>query len=95
MNPREPHLLGQKPGTAPFTVYGTELTSRLLLGTALYPSPQIMADAVKASAVTPAALLGVTAAVGTIEVGTRANVVVVTGNALFAAGTPINVAARL
>ncbi len=50
MNPREPHLLGQKPGIAPFTVYGTELTSRLLLGTALYPSPQIMADAVKASA---------------------------------------------
>jgi thiazole synthase len=50
MNPREPHLLGQKPGTAPFTVYGTELTSRLLLGTALYPSPQIMADAVQASA---------------------------------------------
>jgi len=50
MNPREPNLLGQKPGTAPITVYGTELTSRLLLGTALYPSPQIMADAVQASA---------------------------------------------
>ncbi|MBA4132771.1 MAG: thiazole synthase [Hyphomicrobium sp.] len=49
MNPREPHLLGQKPGTGPFTVYGAELPSRLLLGTALYPSPQIMADAVKAS----------------------------------------------
>ncbi len=49
MNPREPHLLGQKPGTGPFTVYGTALSSRLLLGTALYPSPQIMADAVKAS----------------------------------------------
>jgi thiazole synthase len=49
MNPREPHLLGQKPGTGSFTVYGCELTSRLLLGTALYPSPQIMADAVKAS----------------------------------------------
>ena len=46
MNPREPHLLGQKPGTGPFNVYGTELPSRLLLGTALYPSPQIMADAV-------------------------------------------------
>jgi len=49
MNPREPHLCGQRPGIAPFTVYGRELGSRLLLGTALYPSPQIMADAVKAS----------------------------------------------
>jgi thiazole synthase len=33
----------------PLTVYGTELGSRLLLGTAQYPSPQILADAVKAS----------------------------------------------
>ena len=49
MNPREPHLLGHKPGAGPFTVYGTEMGSRLLLGTALYPSPQIMADAVRAS----------------------------------------------
>jgi thiazole synthase len=49
MNPREPHLLGLRPGTGPLTVYGTEIGSRLLLGTALYPSPQIMADAVKAS----------------------------------------------
>jgi thiazole synthase len=49
MNPREPHLLGHKPGTGPFTVYGMEMGSRLLLGTALYPSPQIMADAVRAS----------------------------------------------
>lgn len=30
-------------------LYGTKLSSRLLLGTALYPSPQIMADAVRAS----------------------------------------------
>lgn len=30
-------------------VYGTELSSRLLLGTAQYPSPAIMAEAVKAS----------------------------------------------
>jgi thiazole synthase len=30
-------------------LYETSLNSRLLLGTALYPSPQIMADAVKAS----------------------------------------------
>jgi thiazole synthase len=49
MNPREPHLLGHRPGTGPLAVYGTEIGSRLLLGTALYPSPQIMADAVKAS----------------------------------------------
>ena len=46
-------------------------------------------DALRATTVTPAALLGVTAAVGTIEVGKLANVVVVNGNDLFAAGTPI------
>lgn len=34
---------------APLTVYGTSIGSRLLLGTAHYPSPQILADAVKAS----------------------------------------------
>ncbi len=33
----------------PFKVYGTELRSRLLLGTAQYPSPAILAEAVKAS----------------------------------------------
>ncbi len=32
-----------------FTPYGVELASRLLLGTAQYPSPQILADAIKAS----------------------------------------------
>ncbi|MCB8839525.1 thiazole synthase [Aurantimonas sp. VKM B-3413] len=31
------------------TLYGTELTSRLFLGTAQYPSPKILADAVEAS----------------------------------------------
>ena len=46
-------------------------------------------DALKAATVTPAAVLGVTAAVGTIEVGKLANFVVVSGNDLFAAGTPI------
>ncbi len=46
-------------------------------------------DALRAATVTPAALLGVTAAVGTIEVGKLANFVVVTGNDLFAAGIPI------
>lgn len=30
-------------------VYGTELESRLFIGTALYPSPQIMIDAIRAS----------------------------------------------
>ena len=29
--------------------YGVELASRLLLGTARYPSPQIMSEAVKAA----------------------------------------------
>jgi len=37
---REPQL---------FTAYGTAMPSRLLLGTAQYPSPQIMAEAVAAS----------------------------------------------
>ncbi len=33
----------------PLTVYGRTLPSRLFLGTALYPSPQVMADAVRAA----------------------------------------------
>jgi thiazole synthase len=33
----------------PVTLYGIAVTSRLLLGTAQYPSPQVLADAVKAS----------------------------------------------
>ncbi|TIU20757.1 MAG: thiazole synthase, partial [Mesorhizobium sp.] len=32
-----------------FDLLGTKLASRLLLGTAQYPSPAILADAVKAS----------------------------------------------
>ncbi len=32
-----------------FSPYGVELSSRLLLGTAQYPSPQVLADAVKSS----------------------------------------------
>ncbi|MEZ5851726.1 MAG: thiazole synthase [Hyphomicrobiaceae bacterium] len=32
-----------------FTVYGTGVASRLMLGTAQYPSPQVLVDAVKAS----------------------------------------------
>ena len=46
-------------------------------------------DALRATTVAPAALLGITAAVGTIEPGKLANLVVVTGNDLFASGTPI------
>lgn len=37
------------PAPRPLAFYGREVSSRLLLGTALYPSPQIMSDAVKAS----------------------------------------------
>lgn len=33
----------------PWTLYGATFTSRLLIGTALYPSPQIMSDAINAS----------------------------------------------
>ena len=45
MNAIEPRL-GR---TQPLTLYGTEVPSRLLLGTARYPSPQVMSDAVKAA----------------------------------------------
>ena len=38
-----------EPAARPFTAYGTQVPSRLLLGTAQYPSPQIMAEAVAAS----------------------------------------------
>ena len=31
------------------SLYGVSLSSRLLLGTALYPSPKIMADSIKAA----------------------------------------------
>ena len=34
----------------PFVPYGVELASRLMLGTAQYPSPQVLADAVRAAA---------------------------------------------
>ncbi len=34
---------------SPWTVYGQTLNSRLFIGTALYPSPQVMLDAIKAS----------------------------------------------
>ena len=35
--------------TKPLTLYGVEVTSRLLLGTARYPSPQVMSEAAKAA----------------------------------------------
>ncbi len=39
----------QQAGPKPFAPYGVALSSRLLLGTAQYPSPQVLADAVAAS----------------------------------------------
>lgn len=45
MNAFEPIARGPRP----LTFYGVEMTSRLLLGTALYPSPAVLAEAVKAS----------------------------------------------
>lgn len=38
-----------KPPSGGLTVYGRSFDSRLLLGTAQYPSPQVMADAIKVS----------------------------------------------
>jgi thiazole synthase len=38
-----------RPSGTRLSLYGIELASRLLLGTARYPSPQVMSDAVKAS----------------------------------------------
>ena len=34
---------------AQLNIYGSQLDSRLLIGSALYPSPKVMRDAVKAS----------------------------------------------
>jgi imidazolonepropionase-like amidohydrolase len=65
---------------------GTTFRDNIRLAIAAGLSPD---EALKATTVTPAALLGITSAVGTIEVGKLANVVVVSGNDLFAAGTPI------
>ncbi len=50
MNQNEPlRPLSRDAAPSPLTVYGEQIASRLLLGTALYPSPQIMSDAVRAS----------------------------------------------
>ncbi|MFA5949938.1 MAG: thiazole synthase [Hyphomicrobium sp.] len=40
---------GRRPSALPLAFYGEELKSRLLIGTALYPSPQIMGEAIAAS----------------------------------------------
>jgi thiazole synthase len=44
MNMHDPRMAGK-----PLTVYGTEFVSRMFLGSAQYPSPQVLLDAVKAS----------------------------------------------
>ncbi len=50
MNQNEPlHALEHDTASAPLTVYGERIASRLLLGTARYPSPQVMSDAIRAS----------------------------------------------
>jgi len=46
-------------------------------------------DALRAATITPATVLGIASSVGTIEPGKLANLVVVTGNDLFASGNPI------
>lgn len=40
---------GRQAAVQPFSPYGAAVSSRLLLGTARYPSPQVLSDAVKAS----------------------------------------------
>jgi thiazole synthase len=45
MNAIEPRA----PDTKPLSLYGVETASRLLIGTARYPSPQVMTSAVKAA----------------------------------------------
>jgi thiazole synthase len=49
MNQNEPLRSIPRDTLPPLTVYGAQVASRLLLGTALYPSPQVMSDAVRAS----------------------------------------------
>jgi thiazole synthase len=49
MNAIEPTPVASNPLSSTLTLYGVELPSRLLLGTAGYPSPQVLARAVEAS----------------------------------------------
>ena len=44
-----PAAAAPAPGASPLRIYGVELASRLMLGTAQYPSPQVLADAVRAA----------------------------------------------
>src|SRR3989304_4786116 len=48
MNVREHRFTGTRAGASALTLYGETLPSRLMLGTAPYPSPPIMADALTA-----------------------------------------------
>jgi thiazole synthase len=49
MNAVEPTPVASNPLSSALALYGVELPSRLLLGTAGYPSPQVLARAVEAS----------------------------------------------
>jgi thiazole synthase len=49
MNQTEPLRPSLQAAQPPLTFYGTPVASRLLLGTALYPSPQVMSEAVRAA----------------------------------------------
>jgi thiazole synthase len=51
MTHTKPSLATPVSGADPLRVYGTELTSRMFLGTAQYPSPQVLERAVNAAAV--------------------------------------------
>lgn len=44
-----PAAMAPAPGASPLRIYGVDLASRLMLGTAQYPSPQVLADAVRAA----------------------------------------------
>ena len=44
-----PHIPASTGPADPFTVYGEQVPSRLMLGTALYPSPAVMAESFAAS----------------------------------------------
>lgn len=65
---------------------GNAFRDRIRLSIAAGMNPD---DALKAATVTPAQVLGVSSSVGTIEPGKLANLLVVSGNDLFAAQNPI------
>jgi thiazole synthase len=50
MNQNEPlRPVSRAASPSPLTLYGEPVASRLLLGTALYPSPQVMSEAIRAA----------------------------------------------